>query len=935
MSEDAMRKARRFLARVKALFLRRRMDADFAAEIEAHVAMIEEELKRRGMTSAEARREARLKLGGVEQARELHYGARTLAWLESLYQDARFGFRMLRKNPGFTLVAIVALVLGIGLNTAVFTAYKTLVTRPVEARNPKQMVNIALVRDSGAPSFNFSYPDYESYRDSARTFSGVVAFSVGRMRFSTSPGLAVTLTPSAQTASGNSWLMPPDSNGADFASVFVVSENYFQALGVAPIRGRDFSAMSAQELAASPSVLLSENYWQKEFSGDPSVLGRAIYLNGAAFTIVGMMPRDFEGTGTVVPNFWMPASVAPLAYGDSKWLTDRETARFRLFARLRSGANAAQARSEMQLLFEHLRLLHKPSNNFAKAATVLVWQASPFPLPIKLYPGLRFSILLIMAASAMVLAVACADVGSLQLARARSRQYELRTRLALGASRARIIVQLLTESALLGMIAGGMAFLLSWALLKEAVRFIADTTPADYGALIVNVTPDLEVFFYVLAISLTAGILFGLAPALEGSRAALASSDRGGTSTSRNRRIQEFLVGLQVAFSLTLMIAGTLLIRSSLNSLSVAPGYETKRVVDLELHFPDTTEYTVERKAVLIREIRSGLEMLPDSVAVTSGRPPGDDGLRTAAVPSDESIATAPSVQPVHYTLVQPNYFQTLGIPLVLGRTFNEQGQTVDRSLIASESAARQLWPGQNPLGRSVRLGSIDEQIGDARELHADGAVYQVVGVARDTRGVDLNGTDSRQFYLPLSSEKVATHGILVRTSQDAAEVARQMEAVVSSVDVNLVVTTSTLEDQLRSSTSFLASSVAAAIASTVGLLGFFPALMGIYGTVSYIVVMRTREIGIRMAIGAQRTNVLLMVLGESLKPVLLGLNVGLCLAAGASYLLRDVLFGVHLIDVASFGGIALCFFAIASLAAFLPARRAMRVDPMVALRYE
>ncbi len=464
---------------------------------------------------------------------------------EGLFQDLRYGFRQLRRNAGFTTVAVFALALGIGVNTAVFTAYKAMVARTIDARDPSAIVNLALVRDSGAADFSFSYPDYEAYRDSVRSFSGLIAFSLEQMRISDAGGVV-----SQRSSAGSK---------AEFASVFAVSENYFKVLGIATLRGRSFDSIGVPELMASPSVLISENYWEKRYARDPAVLGKTVRLNGAAVQIAGITPHDFAGTGVSVPDFWLPLSLEPLVHADSNWLRDRENLRYRLFGRLAPGVSMSQARAEMTLVADRLRTLHDAHSELAKHATVLVWPGSLFPLPLTFFRGLTLAILFIMAAAGMVLVVACANVGSLQLARARSRQNELHTRLSLGASRLRIIRQLLTESALLGVVAGMLALLFTWALLKIAVTLAAGALPPEDGTLVFDVTPDLAIFAFVFLISLIAGILFGLAPAMESSRCALYSGIRSSTSPVRSRRLQDLLIGAQVSLSLVLMIAGSML----------------------------------------------------------------------------------------------------------------------------------------------------------------------------------------------------------------------------------------------------------------------------------------------------------------------------------------------------------------------------------------
>jgi len=840
---------------------------------------------------------------------------------EALFQDLRYGARILLHNTGFTAVSIFALALGIGVNTVVFTAYRAFIARPLDARDRGEMVNLALMRDSGAADFSFSYPDYQAYRDSVRSFSGLIAFNPEHMKLSDAGGVM--------------------GQRASEAFTFVVSENYFKVLGVAALRGRTFDSISVPDLVASPAVLISENFWQRRFAGDPAMLGKIIRLNGAAVTIAGITPHDFTGTGMEVPDFWLPISLEPLVHADDHWLSDRENQRYRLFGRLAPGADIGRAQAEMTTLADRLRTLHDPRSVLSKPAIALIWPGSPLPLPLKLYRGLTFAILLIMFAAGMVLVVACANVGSLQLAHARSRQGELHTRLSLGASRLRIIRQLLTESALLGLLAGSLALLFTWALLKVSVALAAQAVPPEEGMLIFDVTPDLGIFVYALAISLVAGILFGLAPAMESSRCALSSASRGSTSPVRSRRAQDFLIAAQVSLSLVLMISGSMLIRSAINSLKMETGYESKHIVDLDLKFPEGSKYAAARKVTLVHELRTRLAALPGVAAITSARPPSDNFMfRTAAATLNGEKSSAQNVRSMlHYTYVQANYFQTLGIPLLLGGSFQPPAGQSEHSVILSESAAKHLWPGQNPIGRSLRLGATDEQFhsrataDDRSEILADGPAYQVVGVARDTRGVEYDGSDSKQVYLPMPEGRLQDHPILIRTESDPAQVLRATGPLISSIDPDLTTTASTLNEMLRQSASFIGSSLAAAIASIVGLFGLLLTLMGIYGTVSYIVVLRTREIGIRMAVGAQKLDILGLILRESTRPVLAGLLAGVVLAVGASYLLRGVLYGLHTVDGVSFAGVSLLFLAIALLAAYAPSGRAMRVDPMVALR--
>lgn len=842
-----------------------------------------------------------------------------------LQHDLRYAVRLLSRHPGATMVTVLALALGIGVNTAVFTAYKAMVARPLDARRPGEMVNLALMRngETGMGDYNFSYPDYVAYRDSIHAFGNgnVVACRPVRVTLANAgsrPSQQASLLQSAIGA--GTGLSSSGARNTEFALVFMVSDNYFPVLGVTAVQGRTWDT--------SPSVLISENYWQRRFAGDPAMLGKTIHLNGLAVTIIGIAPHDFVGTGVGTPAFWVPLSLEPQMNGDEQWLRDRENQRYRLFGRLSPGTSVGQAQAEMTAVAAHLRTLHDPRSDAAKPATALVWPGSPFPLPLHQYAGLTIAILLIMLAAGMVLVVACANVGSLQLARARSRQSELHTRLSLGASRLRLIRQLITESTLVGLLAGVLAFLFSWAFLKLALTQFTAALPVEFGSLVFDVAPDPQIFAYVFAISLIAGMLSGLAPAWESSRAALVSLSRATTASSRSRRLQDILVAAQVSLSLVLMVAGSMSLRSSIRSLNMETGYDTKHVLALSFQYPEAAKYTAARKLALAQELHRRLAALPGVADVTSARAPGDGLFRTAAMSLDQHV---PAV--LHYTYVQPNYFQTLGIPLLLGHSFGGTQQSV----ILSESAAKQLWPGgENPVGRSLRFGPVDEHNHHQSELLTlAGTAYEVIGIAHDKRGTEFDGSDAKEVYLPLADDQLAGRPILVRTQSDPASVMKSIDQVISSIDPDVVATAGTLEEMLRQAPSFITSSLAAMVASTVGFFGLLLASMGIYGTVSYIVVLRTREVGIRMAIGARKADVLSLILGESARPVLAGLLTGVLLSLAASYLARGLLFGLSTIDGVSLLAVSLLFLAIALLAAYPPARRAMRVDPVVALRYE
>jgi predicted permease len=536
-------------------------------------------------------------MGNETLAREDARSVWSFPMVDDLWQDLKYGVRVLSRNAGSTVVTVLVLAIGIGVNTAVFTAYKAVVAQPLDARNPDEMVNIALTRDSGRARVTFSYPDYEMYRDSIRSLSGLVAVRSDGMTLSNA---GRTISRGSQMAESllGSWTGIRGGSSDEFAGVFVVSENYFEVLGVAAIQGRTFESISTSELLAFPSVLISENYWQRRFEGDPAILGKTIHLNRVPVTIIGITPRDFRGTGRNVPAFWLPAGIEPLVNTDTQWLHNRENQRYRLFGRLAPGASIAQTQAEMSRVADHVRTLHDPLSESSEPTTALIWPGSPEARPLEMEEELRWIILLITCATGIVLAVACANVASLQLARARSRENELRTRLSLGASRLRVIRQLLTESVLVGLLAGTIAFPFSWVLLKELAALLAQAITFNGHTTVFDVTPDLEVFTCVLAISLLAGLLSGFAPAMESSRTALAAIVRAGTSSARSRRLQSLLVTAQVSLSLVLLIAAGMLIRSSLNVINTSTGYDARQVIFLGVGFTRASEYTDARKLV-------------------------------------------------------------------------------------------------------------------------------------------------------------------------------------------------------------------------------------------------------------------------------------------------------------------------------------------------
>ena len=926
-----------WLSRLRGLFRKDEVARQQEEELEFHLAMREQWNVQQGMRQDEAGRDARVRFGNRATWRERMSEIDLMLLPGTVWQDLRFGARMLVRNAGFTTAAVLALAIGIGANTAAFTAYKAFFKRPLEGRDAGRLVNVALSLPSGVTVPVLSLSDYEVYRSSVHSFSGLTASSnFQTLTLTGAGGVASARSASAGTLLGRSGFFPATQN-TELASVHFVANNYFSVLGVGALRGRVFQEADSSKSASMLLALISENYWQKRFGRDPSVLGRNFRLNGIPFTVVGITPHNFVGTSVDAPDFWLPLSVEPRIHPDSDWVHDREAACCRLFARLAPGATMGQAQAEMTAVAGHLRSLHAPGSDMAKPVTAMVWPGSPFPIPLDQFHGVQYVLMLILAAVGLVLVIACANVACLQLARAASRHSELTMRLSLGAGRVRLIRQLLTESVLLSAVAGFVALLLSWVFLQVLVVLTADAFPAEYGTFVFHVTPDLGIFAYVFCLSLVAGVLFGLAPAFESSGAALSSALKANTGTSpvRGRRLRNTLIAVQVSVSLMLLVAGSMLIRSSIRALKMDTGYDSKHGLDLEFKFPDGARYNSASKNALVHELRTRLGSVAGVAEITSGVAPDGQGLTTAAISLNGEKPSEKNTRAVlFYRYIQPNYFETLRIPLLFGRAFQVEAGDPEPVVVLSESAARQLWPGENPIGKSLRMGT-GGQFRSGVQLVPDGRAYEVVGVARDTRGVLLDGSDSQLIYVPMPEDRVQDFPIVIRTQADPAQGVAGIGRVLASVDPEVVVTASTLEELLLQTESFAASGMSAIVATSIGLLGLVLASMGIYGTVSYMVVLRTREVGIRMALGAKKRDVLLLMLRESTRPVMAGIVAGLCMSLGVSYLLRRVIYGLNGIDGVSYAGVALLLLGIALVASYLPSRRAMRVDPMVALRYE
>ena len=930
---------RQLLHRIRAVFGARGLDRDFDQELESHLELLAESYRHRGFSAEDARRAARVDFGGVAQLRESHREIRGLPWLDTFLQDIQYALRALRRNPGFSALALLTLGIAIGVNTAVFTVYNAAALRPIQAVEPDRMVQLAHVGRN--PSF--SYAEYLHYRDYGRSFSGLAAatthiFSMSGAPTPTTPG-------SGGIASAAGLQFPRVIGGSETVTAAVVSGNYFQLLGVSAPFGRVFRP-EEDVPNAQPVAILSDEFWNRRFLRDPSLLGRRLILNGTDVAIVGIAPAGFGGTSLTIPDLWVPialkSSLAPQA--------DMSHILFRglVYGRLRPGVSQNQARAELNAL--EATFVGDSSSTSEKRGMVVGAVSRGGQ------PGDRDieGPLLMLGAVGLVLLIACANVASLLLARSAARQREIAIRLAIGASRWRLVRQLLTENAVMSLFAGGAAIVFSSLTLRFLILQMANSPFADMATMALNIAPDQRVLAYILFLSLASTLGFGLAPALESSRPNLTAGlrDDGALFGGRFRKslLRDLMVGAQVAVCLVLLISAGLLARASARALIADLGFDYRNIVSLEVVFPPTTS-AAEIRATRM-ELARELERTPEiqSVAVASRLPLVHGGMRTFAISAKGGSVDEPGTPDSWYTLVTPSYFETLKIAIVRGRNFTaleaREGSNYDGApVVVSQATARKLWPGEDPIGKRLAFGPRrgDGPLSDgSQDAHSVSSF--VIGVAKDVRSWRLERYDDTDVYLPVTSGYGGTASgndgrpmgvIALRARGSEAGAIAAVRRVLQVSHPELQITIGDARTAFTTQNAFLSSRLGAIGAAIIGILGLLMTSVGIYGTVAYAVTQRTREIGVRMALGASRSDVFALVLRETMRPVAAGLALGFAGAAMASRLMHSVLFGLSTLDPMAFVGVSCFLTAVALTAGYIPARRAMRVDPMIALRYE
>jgi predicted permease len=893
---DTLRKKLQFLIR------RDRFDRELEEEMRFHLEMKAQENREAGMSRNDARHTALRGFGNPTLLQEVSREMWGLRWLEELFQDLQYGFRMLRRSPGFTATAVLSLALGIGVNTAVFTVIDAVLLKMLPVKNPEELVQIMNVSPNDRrPNAAFSYPTFERLRD-RQLVRGMFA----------SAGLRLNATVDGQ---------------AEPARGQLVSGSFFTVLGVQPVIGRTFTADDDRVPGGHPVAVISHGYWKRRFALDPSVVGKGIALNAKPFAIIGVTPPDFFGIQVGdSTDFWIPMMMQgefdrlALNNPDYWWLE--------IVARLDPAVPREQSQAGLNLAYRHALAEMRggdPSRARERPENQRRIELDPAGRGLgNIRRQVSTPLMVVMAVVGLVLLIACANVAGLQLARSIARRKEIGVRIALGASRLRLVRQLMTESVLLALIGGAFGFALAAWGAGLLVSLVSEGLPLS-----IRFEPSARIFAFSSLVSLITGALFGLAPALQATRADVSATIKEQTGAPGGMprfRLGKVLVVLQVAVSLILIVGAGLLIRTLQNLKGVDVGFHRGNVLVLTVS-PALAGYQNLQFAAVYRRLLERVEAIPGvrvaSIArfslLTRGLWRTNLMVQGYAPGRDENIATGAN-------LVGPKFFQMMGVPMLMGREFGpEDNEKSAKVAVVSEALARRYFGSANPVGR--RIGITRNQTP---------ASLEIVGVVKDTKYNSVREETPPMVYVPYlqSPMPLGDLKLHVRTVGDPTALVSALRREIQAVDKNLAVyDIRTLEEQVDQ--SLFAERLFVMLSSSFGLLALLLASIGLYGVMSYTVTRRTGEIGIRMALGAGRGKVLWLLLWDTLVLVLVGAALGIPAALAAGGVISSQLYGLTPGDPATISAATLVMAAVALLAGYLPARRASRVDPLVALRHE
>jgi putative ABC transport system permease protein len=803
--------------------------------------------------------------------------------METLIKDIRYGARSLLKHPGFTVLAVITLALGIGANTAIFSVVNAVLLRALPYPQPDRLV-VMTEKVREGQRIGLAYPNYQDWQAQAQSFSEMAGFR----------SVLFNLTGVDK---------PARLEGR------MVSWNFFHLLGVQPQLGRMFVADDDRE-GAVRTALLSHALWQEKFGGDPAITGKTISLDRNSYTVIGVMPPWFEFFRR--DDLFIPLGIA-LSRSD---LGRGNHSDLNALARLKEGVSLAQASAEMDTIAAQLERAYPATNSGNGALT--------YPLLDRYASGIRRTLWVLLGAVGFVLLIACVNVANLLLVRAAERQKEIAIRLALGAGRWRIIRQLLSESVLLSLLSGLTGVLLGVWMMEGLLRIAPDGVPR------LNQTRlDPTVLLFALGISLLTGLLFGLLPAWQCARHNLHPTlKEGGRSIAGvgRERMRKVLLVAEVGLSLVLLVGAGLMLRTVYELTQVDPGFEAENLLTMQFNLPRTA-YDGPHQQGFYSECLTRIEALPGvrAAALTLSLPIDGSNWNSVFIAADKPVPPRAQLPSSAFTPVSANYFKTMGTRLLKGRVFTES-DTADKPMVAviNETLARRLWPGEDPLGKRLKQGWPEDK----------SPWREVVGVVADVKLNGVNQNTPLQTYLPLAQEPSAFLALVVRTSSNPLNMAAPVEQTVHTIDKDLPVFAVRSMDQLMGS-AIAQQRLTLVLLSGFALLALLLAAVGIYGVISYSVSQRTHEIGIRMALGAQPPDVLKLIVGQGMRLALIGVLIGLGTAFALTRLMTNLLYGVSATDPLTFVLIAVLLAVVALLACYLPARRATKVDPLVALRYE
>jgi putative ABC transport system permease protein len=819
----------------------------------------------------------------------------------TFWKDVQYAARVLLKSPGFTAIAVIAIALGVGANTAIFSVVNAVLLKPLSYKEPSQLVLIQHHYPKLDLRATVSAAGYAYYRDNVKSFSDVSAIS----------GFSVNLTGEGE---------PERLAGMQ------VTANLFPALGAQAAEGRTFAAEENEE-GRGKVVVLSDGFWRRRFAAQP-VVGKLVTLNGEPYTIVGVMPSTFQlgrEFGGQQPDLWAPITFTPQQLDPNRSLTNEYLT---VYGRMRPGVTVEQAQAEMEAVAADLRRQYMPNSDASN------WTLLLTPLEEFVVGRIRTALWVLLGAVVFVLLIACANVANLTLARAAVRQREIAVRTALGASRWRVVRQLLTESLLLSLVGGGAGLLLAMWGVDLLLKLNENRIPraAEIGL-------DSRVLLFTLGVSLLTGIIFGLAPAFQTSAVNLHETLKEGGRSGKvgvRRGVRDALVVAEMAFAVVLLVGAGLLIRSFVQLQQVNPGFEPRGVLAMQLSLPPNKYADRAARAAFVRQMLERVRAVPGVKGAGTTTTLPMSGQNSSGSFQIEGRQTAPGENSPHGSrwLASEDYFQTMRIPLVKGRYFEQRDtEAGGHVVVIDEALARKYWPDEDPVGRRV---SFESNADPSNPNNRIPIWREVVGVVGHVRNEGLEGESRAQYYVPFGSGNASSANLFVavNTDGDPAALAPSVRGAITSVDRDLpVFRVMTMEKMVAESLTqrrFL-----------MFLLGVFAALalalavVGLYGVMSYAVTQRTHEIGLRMALGAQGRDVLRMVVGRGMALVGVGLAIGLAFAFALTRYMASMLYGVSAVDPLTYAGIALLLGAVALLASYIPARRATKVDPMVALRYE